>query len=166
MTKQNTLDLPHDIYNVRKSIYIVAPIQKVFDTITDSKHWDRFFTTGMELDPRPGGACNFKWKNFGPDLYSLESPGQVVEIEPPRRFVFEWGRPGERTLAQFNLETRGEGTVLSLFEDGYQKTPEGLKSILECSAHWGEVLALIKFYIEAGVTYRSPVVGGKVARAD
>jgi uncharacterized protein YndB with AHSA1/START domain len=156
MMQNMELQLPEDIYNVRKNVYIAAPIEKVFEAITDSKHWDRYFTTGMELDPRPGGACNFRWKDWGPDLINLETPGQVLEIESPRRFAFEWGRPGEESTARFDLETKHEGTVLSLFEDGYPKTHEGLKSILECSAHWGELLALIKFYVENGITYQSP----------
>jgi uncharacterized protein YndB with AHSA1/START domain len=158
MIQENTLDLPRDIYNVQKSVFIAAPIEKVFEALTDAKHWDRYFTTGMELDPRPGGVCNFRWRNRGPDLITHESPGHVVEIDPPRRFVFEWGNPGEKTLAQLNLETRSDGTVLSLFENGYRETREGLRSILECSAHWGELLVLIKFYVEAGITYRSPAV--------
>jgi uncharacterized protein YndB with AHSA1/START domain len=156
MAQKDSLELPGDVYNVRKSVFIAAPIEKVFEAITDSKHWDRYFTTGMELDPRPGGFCNFRWRNWGPDELNLESPGQVVEIDPPRRFVFEWGNPGEKTLAQLDLETRSDGTVLSLYEDGYRETREGLRSILDCSAHWGELLVLIKFYVEEGITYRSP----------
>ena len=159
MIQENNLSLPDDIYNVRKSIYIAAPIEKVFDALTDSKHWDRYFTTGMELDPSPGGVCNFKWKNWGPELVDHESPGHVIEVKPPTRFTFEWGRPGEETTAQLDLHAKGHGTVLSLFETGYQKTPDGLKSILECSAHWGELLALVKFYVEYGITYRSPEIG-------
>lgn len=159
MAQQNELRLPDDIYHVHKRIYIDAPIADVFTAITDARHWDRYFTTGMELDPRPGGVCNFRWANFGPDLIHLESPGHVVEIDPPRRFVFKWGRPGEVTTAQLDLEIKGGGTVLTLFEDGYPQTREGLQGILECSAHWGELLALIKFYVEEGITYRSPTVG-------
>ena len=159
MTRKNSLQLPNDVYNIRKRIYIAAPIEKVFEALTSSEHWDRYFTTGMELDPRPGGVCNFRWKDWGPDLVDLGSPGRVTEIEPPMRFAFEWGRPGEKTMAQLDLETRGNGTVLSLFESGYPQTHDGLRSILECSAHWGELLALVKFYVEYGFIYRSPEAG-------
>ncbi len=159
MTHTRELRLPEDIYNVHKSIFIAAPIDRVFEALTSAEHWDKYFTTGMELDPRPGGVCNFKWKDWGPDLANLESPGKVLEIDPPQRFVFEWGRPGLKTTAQLSLEQKHQGTVLSLFEDGYPQTDEGLKYILECSAHWGELLALIKFYVEHGITYRSPEVG-------
>jgi uncharacterized protein YndB with AHSA1/START domain len=158
MVEKKKLQLPSDIYNIQKSIFIAAPIESVFQALTSSKHWDKYFTTGMELDPKPGGVCNFKWEHWGPELINLESPGRVLEIDSPRRFVFEWGRPGQKTTAQLNLETKHDGTVLSLYEDGYPETEEGLSSILECSAHWGELLALIKFYVESGVTYRSPRV--------
>jgi uncharacterized protein YndB with AHSA1/START domain len=159
MTQDEKLQLPGDIYNVRKKVYIAARAEKVFEVITDSIHWDKYFTTGMKLEPRAGGACNFRWKNWGPDLINLESPGQVIEIEPPKLFVFRWGRPGLETTARLELEPKGEGTVLSLFEDGYPQSKTGLKNILECSAHWGELLVLIKFYIEEGITYQSPSVG-------
>ena len=165
MTQKNNLQLPKDIYNVRKSIFIAAPIARVFQALIGAEHWDKYFTSGMELEPEPGGVCNFRWKNWGPDLINLESPGRVVEIDHPRRFVFRWGRPGMETTAQLDLEVRHEGTVLSLFEDGYPETTEGLKSMLECSAHWGELLALIKFYVEYGVTYRSPAANNSQAIA-
>jgi uncharacterized protein YndB with AHSA1/START domain len=137
-------------------VYIEAPVEKAFEALTDSKHWDRYFTAGMEQDARPGGVCNFRWKNWGPDRLDHESPGRVVAIDPPRSFAFEWGQPGEETIARLQLESKATGTVLSLFEDGYPKDSRGLRSILECSAHWGELLALIKFYVEHGLTYRSP----------
>lgn len=158
MSKNKKLQLPKNIYKIEKSVFIAASREKVFAALTGSEHWNKYFTTGMELDPRPGGVCNFKWENWGPDLINLESPGQVLGIDPPRRFVFEWGRPGQRTTARPNLEIKYNGTVLSLYEDGYPETDEGLKSILECSAHWGELLALIKFYVEYGVTYQSPAL--------
>ncbi len=141
--------------SIQKSIYIAAPLERVFDAITDARHWDKYFTTGMELDPRPGGVCTFRWKNWGPYLISLESPGKVVEIDPPRQFTFEWGRPGEVTTARLTLDPNRGGTVLSLYEDGYPAEPERAGLIVENAAHWGELLALIKFYVEHKVTYTS-----------
>jgi len=163
MTEKNTLQLPKDIYHVHKSVFVAAPIERVFEAVTMSKHWNRYFTTGMELDARPGGVCNFRWQDWGPDLVHLESPGRVLEIDPPHRFVFEWGRPGLETVARLDLKPGYDGTILSLFEDGYPQSQEGLRSILECSAHWGELLVLIKFYVETGLTYRSPNTGALVS---
>jgi uncharacterized protein YndB with AHSA1/START domain len=157
-TKTPALPLPNDIYHVSKDVYIDAPVERVFEAVTSADQWDNYFTTGMELEPKPGGVCNFRWKHFGPNLHTSESLGKVLEIDPPHRFVFEWGYPDRVSTARFELESKGAGTVLTLFEDGYEKTRAGLQSILECSAHWGELLTLIKFYVEKGYTYQSPRV--------
>jgi uncharacterized protein YndB with AHSA1/START domain len=151
---------------IKKNVFIAAIPEKVFEALTGAEHWNKYFTTGMELDPRPGGVCNFRWEDWGPDLVNAESPGQVLEIDPPSRFVFEWGRPGLKTVARIQVEPRYAGTVLSLVEDGYPDTEEGLNYMLECSAHWGELLALIKFYVEYGVTYQSPKSSAEVADKD
>lgn len=144
---------------IQKSIFISSTPEKIFSAITSAKDWDRYFTSGMELDPNPGGACNFKWKNWGPELYNGDSPGKVLEIQSPRLFVFEWGTPGKETVARMAIEPKYDGSILTLTEDGYPDTNEGLRYMIECSAHWGELLALIKFYVEHGITYKSPTVG-------
>lgn len=54
MSENKKLQLPMNIYNIQKSIFIAAPIEKVFQAITSSERWDKYFTTGMELDPRLG----------------------------------------------------------------------------------------------------------------
>jgi uncharacterized protein YndB with AHSA1/START domain len=143
---------------IRKSIFIYAPPEKIFEAITASRHWDNYFTTGMELDPRPGGACDFRWHNWGPDLYVGESPGKVLDIQTPNLFVFEWGGPGRRTTARLEIEPKYDGSILTLEEHGYPETAEGREYMIECAAHWGELLTLIKFYVEFGITYRSPSV--------
>lgn len=143
-------------YQIIQSVFIAADPVEVYETITTAEKWDRFFTTGMELDPRPGGVCNFRWENWGPDLVSHESPGKVFEVEPPRLFVFEWGGPGRKTVARFEIEPKYDGSILTMMEYGYPDTEEGSQYMIECAAHWGELLTLIKFYIEFGETYRSP----------
>jgi uncharacterized protein YndB with AHSA1/START domain len=143
---------------INKSIFIAAEPEAIFKAVTTADDWNRYFTTGMELDPKPGGVCNFKWKNWGPDLVTQESPGKVIDIQPPRLFVFEWGGPGRETIARMEIQPLHDGSVLTLSESGYPDDEQGRKYMVECAAHWGELLALIKFYIEFGITYRSPAV--------
>lgn len=144
---------------VRQRTYIAAPIGKVYDTITDAKEWDTFFTTGMELEPHPSGKCNFAWKDWGPDFYTLTAPGKVIEAVRPHRFVFQWGSEGKETTVRFELSAERGGTVVTLTEDGYRDTPDGRAIILECASGWGEALTLLKFYIEHGIVYAGPVKG-------
>jgi uncharacterized protein YndB with AHSA1/START domain len=145
---------------IKKSIFIAAEPEEIFKAITTARDWNRYFTTGMELDPKPGGVCNFKWENRGPELVSHESPGRVIDVRPPSLFVFEWGSPGRETIARMEIEPLHDGSVLTLSESGYPDDEQGREYMVECAAHWGELLALIKFYVEFGVTYRSPAPGG------
>jgi uncharacterized protein YndB with AHSA1/START domain len=138
---------------IRQRTYIASPPEKVYDTITSAAAWDAFFTTGMELEPRAGGRCDFSWKNWGPDSYTHRVPGAVKEATRPETFVFQWGREGRETTVRFELEKRDGGTVVTLTEDGYRDDPESRAMILECAAGWGEAITLLKFYIEKGIVY-------------
>jgi len=43
--------------------------------------------------------------------------------------------------------------VVRLREYGYHNTPSGLRAMLDCAAGWGEAMALMKVYVEHGITY-------------
>lgn len=141
---------------IRQRTFIAASPEKVFETIISADDWDAFFTTGMKLDPKPGGVCNFSWKDWGPDFYTLEAPGKVVAVEEPHLFSFQWGARGKETTVRFELEAKHGGTVVTCTEEGYQDTQEGHSMILECASGWGEACTLLKFYIEHGVVYTAP----------
>ncbi len=145
---------------IRQRTFIAATPETVFDTITSADEWNRFFTTGMVLEPRPGGICSFAWKDWGPDKYTLTVPGRVVEIERPTLFGFQWGSEGNATTIRIEFASADGGTVVTLTEEGYQDTPEGRAMIVECAAGWGEALTLLKFYIEHGVVYTSALQSG------
>ena len=139
---------------ISQRTFIAASPEKVYDTITSGAGWDAFFTTGMEVDPHPDGVIVFRWQDWGPDFYTLDAPGKVVEAKRPERFVFQWGKyPSTIT---FDLKPQFGGTVVHLTEQGYPNTPEGRRGMLECACGWGEALTLLKFYLEHGVVYTPP----------
>lgn len=138
---------------IKQKTFIAAPPDKVYDTITSAQSWDEFFTTGMELDPRPGGICSFSWKDWGPDKYTLKVPGKVIEAKRPDVFAFQWGLEETETTIRIELTASDSGTVITLTEDGYRDTPKGRASMVECASGWGEALTLLKFYIERGIMY-------------
>ncbi|MCP4537752.1 MAG: SRPBCC domain-containing protein [Chloroflexi bacterium] len=142
---------------IKQRTFIAVPPEDVFDTITSAGGWDAFFTTGMELDPTPGGKITWRWKDWGPDFYNDSAPGKVVEIDRPKRLVFEWGK--NPSTISFDLKAEFGGTVVTLKESGYQDTPEDRDAILECACGWGEALTLLKFYLEHGVVYTPPEKG-------
>jgi uncharacterized protein YndB with AHSA1/START domain len=144
--------------NIKQRTFIDSSPEKVYDTITNAKEWDKFFTTGMTLEPIPGGKCNFTWEDWGPDFYTLEAEGKVVEASRPDRFAFQWYSVGKEnpTTITFTLESKHGGTVMSIEESGYPDTAQARKQILDCASGWGEAATLLKFYIEHGVVYTPP----------
>jgi uncharacterized protein YndB with AHSA1/START domain len=142
---------------IRQRTFIAATPETVFDTITSAEGWNAFFTTGMELQAKPDGRIVFRWDNWGPDHYTLDAPGKVLEVTPPNRFVFQWGR--KPTTITFDLEPADGGTILEITEVGYTNTLEGRRHMLECACGWGEAATLLKFWLEHGVVY------GRVPRA-
>jgi uncharacterized protein YndB with AHSA1/START domain len=138
-----------DIGPIRHSVYIDAPVETVYRTLTTAEGWDAWFTDGSEIDASPNGEVLLRWNEFGPSRITAEDGGAVLEAERNRRFVFEW-EPGDTiTTVAFTLIPHASGTILELEESGY----ETLTSYMECAAGWGEALTLLKFYLEHGVTY-------------
>jgi uncharacterized protein YndB with AHSA1/START domain len=141
---------------IKQRTFIAATPDKVYDTITSAKEWNSFFTTGMVLEPRPGGKCEFSWKDWGPDNYTLKVPGKVIVAEKPGKFIFQWGPEEKATMVSFELSSERGGTVVTLTEHGYKNTPESRAMMLECATGWGEAVTLLKFYIENGIVYKGP----------
>lgn len=138
---------------ITHSVYIDAPVDRVFETLTTAKGWDAWFTEGTTLDARSGGFIQLRWVNFGSGKWTTEDGGPVVDVLPNERFAFLWSPAGHPTTVSFTLVTRGPGTVVSLREDGYLLTDYDLEALVGCSVGWGEALSLLKFYLEHDVTY-------------
>ena len=159
--QQRPFDFP-----VETQTYIRVSPERVFDALTTASDWDQWFTTGMTLEPKRGGAIHFRWKNWGPDQVTAEDRGSVLEAARASLFVFQWtpvhGSPP--TTVEMTIEPRWDGTILRLRENGYPDTPEGRKAILAAATGWGEALTLLKFYLEHGVTYpKEPATAASLA---
>lgn len=143
---------------IRYRTYIAAPPERVYETLTTGAGWDAWFTEGTEVDPRPGGCIRLRWVDWSVDHHDLRSDGPVLEAIPPSRFVFQWTPAVSTTTIAFTLTPLGPGTVVAVEESGHTFSRPDLEALVECAAGWGEALALLKMYLEHGVTY------GKVPR--
>ena len=140
---------------IRHESLIYASREKIYDTISSSAGWNAFFTSDTEVDARPDGKIVFRWKDWGPQKYTVNAEGKVHRAERPGLFEFEWYPVGREhpTTITFKLTAQGDATVVAVTESGYPNTPEGRAMILECATGWGEAVTLLKFYLEHGVTY-------------
>ena len=144
MEKKTDLIIEHDIL-------IRAAPEQVYDAFTTAAELDKWFTTGAEVDPRPGGQMIWRWKDWGANKETAEDGGAVLEAERPRRYVFQWRQ--EPSTVALDFEKVDEGTIVRLRETGYLDKHERIQVMLGCAAGWGEALTLLKFYVEHGIVY-------------
>lgn len=132
---------------IERELRIEAPIERVWQVITDPAYVARWFGDRVEIDLRPGGAAVFGWTEHG------DGHAVVERVEPPREFAFRWARehdvPFEQaattTLVEFSLAPAGDGTRLRLVESGF--TDETHQK--ENSGGWDAELAdLVAFLAE------------------
>jgi uncharacterized protein YndB with AHSA1/START domain len=137
------------------STLIRATTEQAFDAIATAEGMNKWFTTGAELDASPGGNIIFRWRDWGVTNYTGEMSGKVIELNRPERYIFEWEADSRLyfTTVEINFKAVDNGTVVHLIETGYEDSTEGMQDLLNRVAGWAEVLTLMKFYIEHGVTY-------------
>jgi uncharacterized protein YndB with AHSA1/START domain len=149
---------------VNFAILVRSTPEGVYDALTTEEGLDGWFTTGstVVMSPEasaepdgPAGRIHFRWKEWGPERYSGENGGPVLEAKRPERFSFQWkvDSGGYDTTVEIKLERVAEGTIVRLDEHGYENSPTGLKDLLARATGWGEALTLMKFYVEHGVRY-------------
>lgn len=139
---------------IRHSTLVRAPVERVWEAFTTAKGLDGWFTSGAEVDPREDGRIRFRSKEWGPERITAEDGGPVLEVDPPKRFVFRWHEgSGEGTVVALTFEPVEMGTVVQVTDSGYPQTPQGRELLMDCAAGWGETLTLLKFYVEHGLRY-------------
>lgn len=140
---------------IRQTTLVRAEPEKVYDGIASAEGLDAWFTYNSELDARPGGDIIFRWKDWGPDKYTLDASGKVLEVKKPEKFVFQWypDNPAYATTVEMIFERVEDGTIVRLREYGYHDTPNGISAMLECAVGWREALTLLKYYIEHNLQY-------------
>jgi uncharacterized protein YndB with AHSA1/START domain len=102
------------------SISIDAPVDLVYDMLTDAALLTEWMAVSADVDHRPDGA--FRWVYENGDVVA----GRFLQLEPPRRLVlaYGWERPVERgippgsTVVEIVLEDDRGSTLLRLVHRG------------------------------------------------
>ena len=68
-----------DVREVRFDTIVRAEPEKVYDAIATAEGLDSWFTSGTELEARPGGSLVLRWKDWGVEKFTGEITGSVVE---------------------------------------------------------------------------------------
>lgn len=121
-----TVELPSDTEILMRCSFN-APRQLVFDAFTEPEHlvhwWGPRGTslTCCEVDLRPGGKWRMVIRDAGEEEHAFG--GAILELEPPRRFVwtFGWdgmpGQEGPEEMIFTEVDDKTTVTTRSTFPD-------------------------------------------------
>jgi len=96
------------------SIHIAAQPETVFPYFTDPARYVQWMGSDADLEPVPGGTYRVRMRD------GVETVGQFLEVDPPRRLVFTWGWtqgpavPPGSTRVEITLEPEADGTRVVL----------------------------------------------------
>jgi len=75
------------------SVHIAAQPETVFPYFTDPARYVQWMGNHAKLDPVPGGAYRIRMRD------GVETAGEFLEVDPPRRLVFTWGWTHDHAVA-------------------------------------------------------------------
>lgn len=125
--------------------FTVSP-ERVFDAFLDPAIAGRFMFAAaggemvrVDIEPRVGGAYTFVDRRDGQDI---EHVGRILELDRPRRLVFEFAVPKydpRFTTVRLEIAADGDGAALTLTHEGVDdqyrdQTGQGWTMILEAAA--------------------------------
>ncbi|WP_348536830.1 SRPBCC family protein [Nocardia carnea] len=137
---------------LEREIRIDAVPEIVFEVVSRPEHMKMWWPDEATFEPVPGSVGELIWGD-----HAGTETIKVVEVDPPRRFVFRWIAPagelpdeGNSLLVTFELEPSGDGTLLRLTESGWRE--KGWEAaVLEQAFHdhergWDEYLPKLGGY--------------------
>ncbi len=146
---------------ITKSIDIAAPVDTVWDALTDFEKFGAWFRVALDQPFVVGRSSTGHMTYPGYEDYRWEA--RVMAIEPMTRFAFEWPATGgdkalmdsgvpvpEWTLVTFLLEPIAGGTRLTVTESGFDSVPEPRRAnvMRDNDGGWAQQVQNIRTYVE------------------
>jgi uncharacterized protein YndB with AHSA1/START domain len=129
---------------LRHQVSILAPREKVFETISTVEAIKKTFTRTCKLfEAKPGGSIDMGWE------YETR-PTKVLDYDPPFLLSHNWLKRGEKGIEDgrvvWKLKREGKATIIRLTESGFS----GAVDLRDDDLGWATVLNDIKRYCETG----------------
>lgn len=140
---------------IEREIHVEAPIETVFEVVTQPEHISQWWSDEAELDVVVGGAGELLFGDRGTGHVALLT---VVEVDPPRRFAFRWCAPdgasavdGNSLLVTFDLVATGSGTTVRVTDAGWDEVDWEPDAIADAhqdhSQGWTHFVPLLETYV-------------------
>jgi uncharacterized protein YndB with AHSA1/START domain len=135
--------LPDHVFRVE----IRAPRERVWSELTKTGSVQlAMMNTVLAGELKPGSRLRY----YSPDRKRVFVVGEVVEVDPPRRFSHTYmftTRAEQPTLVTWELEETADGCRVTLTHGGFttQKATHG-----SVAGGWREIIGLLKQVVETG----------------
>ena len=139
---------------VEQTFYYAVPAAQVFGALTEPKGLCRWFLEDAEIELRKGAPFRFTWVGG----YSMK--GKVRKFRAGRSVEFAWNDRFPRgkvfrTVARFELQRKGSGTLLSLRHSGFKSGRKWWLLRGAIQSGWAYYLTNLKSVLEHGTDLRS-----------
>lgn len=146
MTDNHASVVDEESFSVRRTIQIAAPIEKVWQAVTEPEHISRWFGSAVLDGVGVGATGTMTFSDYG------AIPLRVEEWDEPRRITYRWNNDdalGElpaqvqeagSTLFTLTLEEVNGGTQLTVVEAGFENTSDPLVNLESHRTGWDEEL--------------------------
>ncbi|MEN8374876.1 MAG: SRPBCC domain-containing protein [Gemmatimonadota bacterium] len=128
-------------------VRIDAPIEDVWQALTDPVELARWFPLNAKVEPGPEGSIWMSWLN------EFVGTSRILAWEPPTRLLTTWGEvdgglePGQRT--EYVLRASGGSTFLRVVTSGFSDDPSWDAWLEGTRRGWRFELSSLKHYLES-----------------
>jgi uncharacterized protein YndB with AHSA1/START domain len=137
--------MENNIPDIRHTAVFNAPIQKVWEAVSTSEGLAAWFMPN-DFQPKVGHEFHL---NAGP--YGM-SPCKVVEMNPPHRLSFRWGKDWTLTFKLKDLDGKTEFTLIHSGWDANKETEFGESHTVvrdRMDQGWSRLQKSLGAYVEA-----------------
>ena len=142
---------------IARKIELKAPIQRVWQALTDHREFGQWFRVRLDGPFALGGESTGQMTY--PGYEHAKWHATVTRMEEPHLFAFTWPHPEDMagdpagaptTLVEFRLEETSEGTRLTVVESGFEALPEDRRATAMRSNEggWTEQMQNIRAHVE------------------
>lgn len=140
---------------IRKQIEIEAPVGRVWQAISDHQEFGAWFKVRIDQPFVPGTEQTGQMTY--PGYEHMPWKARVVAVEAPHLLSFDWPHTDDKevredwpwTRVEFRLEPRGEGTLLTVVESGFDALPAEVRDTFfrRNEGGWMEQLGNVKAHV-------------------
>ncbi|MBU1347225.1 MAG: SRPBCC domain-containing protein [Alphaproteobacteria bacterium] len=138
------------------STRVGRPVHEVFEAVADPDSLSKYFTTGGAVGRLETGATvQWDFADF-PGAFPVE----VVEVVQDQKIVLRWDGKGAvdgRTTVTMTFKPLDDDrrTLVTIAEERWEDTPEGLKASYGNCMGWSQMLSALKASVEYDINLRN-----------